>query len=273
MLRLGFIGAGNMAETIISGLRSKAPDAWQMSFYDPSVERGEYLTQTYGIERVDKSFKVYTQSDVVVLAAKPQQLDQVAGMLAEEKALDAHPLVISILAGTPLSALERVFGHDRVVRVMPNLAAQVAAAMSVLTPGDGVGEKDLNLAVEIFRTLGEAVVLSEDGLDNASAVNGCAPAFFFQMIEAASDALVMLGIGRKDAIRLSAQTMLGAAKLVLETGEHPAVLKDKVTSPAGTTIAGVLALEEMGGRTALQAAILASCEKNNQVKEERINPC
>ncbi len=272
MRTIGFIGAGNMAETIIAGLKERegtAKESFSLTFYNRNEERRQYMSDTYGITAASNNAALYEQADVVVLAVKPQQFSQVVETLRQFDVLKKKPLIISIMAGVPLAYLADVLENDRLIRVMPNVAAQVKASMSAIACSDATTDEDAALAEAVFASIGGTFLVSEAQLDAASAVNGCGPAFFFQIIEACADALVDLGIPRAMAYEISAQTMAGSAALVLKSNEHPAVLKDKVTSPGGTTIAGTIAMEQYGVRAGIMAAIEASYEKNKALSERK----
>lgn len=272
MRTLGFIGAGNMAETIMAGLTEHSAsrkENFSLIFYNRNSDRRSYISETYGLLPASDNAALYEQADVVLLAVKPQQFSQVVETLRQFDVLKKRPLVISIMAGVTLEKLAGDLENDRLIRVMPNVAAQVKASMSAIACGEGATEADAALAEDIFSSIGGTFLVSEAQLDAASAVNGCGPAFFFQIIEACADALVALGIPRAMAYEISAQTMAGSAALVLESKEHPAVLKDKVTSPGGTTIAGSIALERCGVRAGMMAAIEASYEKNKALSERK----
>lgn len=266
MYSFGFLGAGHMAEALMSGM-VQTVDPSRITFYNRTEARRHSLAERFGCSASANNAEVFQQSDVVILAIKPQQLKAVASELEEKKALSAKPLIISILAGVTVDSLSKLFNSERICRAMPNLAAQVGAGMTVLSAGSGLLDGDQTRAEAIFNAVGKTLWLSETGLDQASAVNGCGPAFFFMAMEACADALVALGIPRQDAYTLTSQTMLGAAQLQLTNNEHPAVLKDRVTSPAGTTIAGVLALEEAGLRDAFAKAVTASYQRTKALSE------
>lgn len=268
MARYAFIGAGNMAQAIMGGLLREV-EASAITFYNRNEARREALAERLGCLAAENNAHAYSAAEIVILAVKPQQLDAVAAELRAAGALAAKPLVISILAGTELAKLQALLESDRIVRAMPNVAARVGASMTVLAAGEAVSEADRAAAAWIFEQVGQALWLSEPGLDQASAVNGCGPAFFFMAMEACADALVALGIPRPDAYTLTAQTMVGSGLLQLADGAHPGLLKDRVTSPAGTTIAGVLALEANGLRHAFAEAVTASYRRTLALSEEK----
>lgn len=259
---LTFIGAGNMAEALIKGLlQSESYAPGEIYINDLKPERKQELVERYQVRTGDS-----LMSDAAILAVKPQALDPVLEELAPQL---GSRLVISLAAGVSLQKLEQHLGPEaRIIRTMPNTPALVGAGATALAANSRARPKDLELALQIFQAVGKAVVVDESLMDAVTGLSGSGPAYGLVMIEAMSDAGVKLGLGRAQALELAAQTLLGAAKMVLETGEHPAVLKDRVCSPGGTTIAGVLALEEAGLRTALAKGVLASAERSKQLGEE-----
>jgi pyrroline-5-carboxylate reductase len=200
----------------------------------------------------------------VVLSVKPQAMNK---LLQEIKpALDQSKLVISIAAGVPIAAIERQVGHGvRIIRTMPNTPALVGAGATALSPGEHATEADLAQARALFEAVGMAVVVDEPLLDAVTGLSGSGPAYIFLIIEALSDGGVKAGLARDQAQELAAQTVLGSAKLLIETGEHPGRLKDQVTSPGGTAIAGLHTLEAGGLRTTLMDAVEAATQRSREL--------
>jgi pyrroline-5-carboxylate reductase len=261
--RIGFIGGGNMAEAIIRGLLAAGMKKGQIRAADPSSERRTLLSSTFGIAAGSDNRQLVQDSDVIILAIKPQIHRQVLAELARGQ---EGRLFISIMAGVRTSALEEVLGSaDRVVRVMPNTPALVLAGAAAVAGGSRSTEEDIALTRSIFATTGETVVIGEQLMDAVTGLSGSGPAYVFSFIEALSDAGVKNGLPRDTSTRLAAQTVLGAARLLLETGEHPAVLREKVTSPGGTTIAGLHAMEEKGFRAAVMAAVDAAVKRSKEL--------
>lgn len=261
--RIGFIGGGNMAEAIIRGLLAAGMTVDQIKVSDPSAERRTLLSETFGISTGSDNRKVVRNSDVVVLAVKPQVHRQVLSSLDRD---DDGRLFVSIMAGIRTAALEDVLGStDRVVRVMPNTPALVLAGAAAIAGGSRSTDDDIALTRDIFATTGETVIVGEQLMDAVTGLSGSGPAYVFSFIEALSDAGVKNGLPRDTATRLAAQTVLGAARLLLETAEHPAVLREKVTSPGGTTIAGLHALEDKGFRAAVMAAVDAATARSKEL--------
>lgn len=265
--RVGFIGAGNMAAALIRGLLDKrAAQATELRASDRRQEHLDALGSRFGIG-TGTNVEVAQESDVVVLAVKPQVMDRVLREL--KPVLSSDKLVISVAAGVPLKAIESQLGAGaRVVRSMPNTPALVGAGATALSPGDHATAEDLAVARQLFDAVGTSVVLDEELLDAVTGLSGSGPAYVFLIIEALADAGVKVGLSRDHALKLAAHTLYGASKLLIETGEHPGVLKDRVTSPGGTSIAGLHTLEEGGLRTTLMNAVEAATRRSQQLGED-----
>lgn len=264
---LGFIGTGNMAEAILRGLlktgAAQAGDIWASA---RRKERLDQLAAEHGIH-VGDNVTVALEADVVILAVKPQIMDRVLREIAPHVGPDK--LVVSVAAGVPIEAIERrLHQHARIIRTMPNTPALVGAGATALATGAHATEEDLEVAQRIFRSVGKTVVLDEVQLDAVTGLSGSGPAYVFLIIEALSDAGVKVGLSRHDAQALAAQTVLGAAQQLIETGSHPGVLKDRVTSPGGTAIAGLHTLEEGGLRTTLINAVEAATRRSRELGED-----
>jgi pyrroline-5-carboxylate reductase len=263
---IGFVGAGNMAEALIKGLlHAQVVEPAQIAGSDPRRERVQELMQKYaGIHATAHNEDVLRRSEIVVLSVKPQILLPVCDQIAPH--LKPRALVISIAAGVPLSVIEaRLPAGTRVVRVMPNTPALVGAGATAIAAGSHATDEDLATAKRIFDAVGISVVLDETQLDAVTGLSGSGPAYVFLIIEALSDAGVKVGLSRYNAQALAAQTVLGSAKLLLETGEHPGKLKDMVTSPGGTAIAGLHTLEAGGARTTLINAVEAATKRSREL--------
>ena len=262
---VGFIGTGNMAEALIKGLlRAEVlrPDAIWGS--EPRQSRLDLIKQRYGVAMTKHNVDVVRHCPVVVLSVKPQILPTVCEEIAPH--LKPRALVVSVAAGVPVSAIEtRLPAGTRVVRVMPNTPALVAAGATAIAAGQNATEADLKITESIFRSVGMTVVLDEEQLDAVTGLSGSGPAYLFLIIEALSDAGVKMGLSRYNALALAAQTVLGSAKLLIETGEHPGQLKDMVTSPGGTAIAGLHTLEAGGLRTTLINAVEAATRRSKEL--------
>ena len=261
-VRFAFIGGGNMAEALIKGLISGlGVTPQQIIATDVVPERRTYMQTTYGITASADNKHAVQESTVVILAVKPQ----IMPMILEEIApvVNSEKLVISIAAGITLQTLQRALGDSRrVVRVMPNTPALVLAGAAGISPGKAATAQDVALVERIFNAVGRAMVVSDEMMDVVTGLSGSGPAFIFALIEGLSDGGVLMGLARQTATLLAAQTVLGAAKMVLETGKHPGELKDMVTSPAGTTIAGMHALESGGLRGLMMEAVRRATERS-----------
>jgi pyrroline-5-carboxylate reductase len=261
-VRFAFIGGGNMAEALIKGLLSGlGVTPQQITATDVVPERRTYMQTTYGITASADNKHAVQESTVVILAVKPQ----IMPMILEEIApvMNSDKLVISIAAGITLQTLQRALGDSRrVVRVMPNTPALVLAGAAGISPGKAATAQDVALVEQIFNAVGRAMVVGDEMMDVVTGLSGSGPAFIFALIEGLSDGGVLMGLSRQTATLLAAQTVLGAAKMVLETGKHPGELKDMVTSPAGTTIAGMQALESGGLRGLMMEAVRRATERS-----------
>jgi pyrroline-5-carboxylate reductase len=263
---IGFIGAGNMAEAMIRGLlRGSVFAADRVIASAPREERVRELAQTYGIGATTSN-RDAAAARIVVLSVKPQILGRVLDEVAET--LDREALVISIAAGVPVEAIQsRLAAGTRVVRAMPNTPALVDAAATAIAGGEHARESDLAEAKRIFDAVGITVVVDESQLDAITGLSGSGPAYVFLILEALSDAGVKVGLSRRTSQLLAAQTLLGSAKLLLETNEHPGKLKDMVTSPGGTAITGLHTLEHGGVRTTLINAVEAATRRSRELGE------
>ena len=263
---IGFIGAGNMAEAMIRGLlRVEDFAPAQIIASGPREDRVAELREKYGI-RATTDNKAPAAAEIVVLSVKPQILSRVLDEVAD--AISADALVISIAAGVPVAAIQsRLASGTRVVRAMPNTPALVDAAATAIAGGEHARASDLDDAKKIFDAIGLTVILEESALDAVTGLSGSGPAYVFLILEALSDAGVKVGLSRRTAQLLAAQTVLGSAKLLLETNEHPGRLKDMVTSPGGTAITGLHTLENGGVRTTLMNAVEAATRRSRELGE------
>src|SRR3989304_5486499 len=262
---LGVIGGGNMAEAMIRGLlKAQLLGPQEILASDVTAERLPYLQQTFGIRTSRANAEGGGKGDIGLFAVKPQimspVLDGLLDVITEEK------LLISIAAGISTRLIAEKFpGKVRVIRVMPNTPALVLEAASALAPGAAATPEDLELAKRLFAAVGKVVVVEETLMDAVTGLSGSGPAYIFMIIDALSDAGVKVGLSRKVAQLLAAQTVLGAARMVLETHKHPGELKDMVTSPGGTAIAGLHTLEAGGLRTTLINAVEAAPRRSMEL--------
>lgn len=262
---IGFIGAGNMAEALIRGLvHGGHVEGTALVASAPRGERRTQLETTYGIRVTADNSEVARAAQVLVLAVKPQILPRVLREISASVREDA--LVISIAAGIDTEAIEVALPAGvRVVRAMPNTPALVAAGATAISSGTRATERDLATAKAIFDAVGLTVTLEESHLDAVTGLSGSGPAYIFLILEALADAGVKVGLSRRNAQRLAAQTVMGSAKLLLETDEHPGKLKDMVTSPGGTAIAGLHTLEQGGLRTTLINAVETATKRAREL--------
>ena len=252
---IGFLGAGNMAGALILGLiQSEVVASAGILASDVKPERLAQLSKEYGIRVTSDNHALVRDSSIIVLSVKPQVVDKVLTVIGPDVRRDQ--LVISIAAGVPIAALEaRLPPGTRVVRTMPNVAALALAGATAISAGTHATAKDLRAASALFEAVGRVVTLDESLLDAVTGLSGSGPAYIMLMIDALADGGVKVGLHRDTALLLAAQTVYGSAKLLLDTGDHPGRLKDMVTSPGGTAIAGLHTLESGGLRRTLIDAV------------------
>jgi pyrroline-5-carboxylate reductase len=260
MIPMGFIGAGNMAEAIISGLiRKTLIKPQEIMAFDLKPERMDHVRSTFGIECAASVQELVRSREIIILAIKP---DQVATLLNSIKGSLAGKLIISIAAGVTLKSMLDVVGAEaKIVRVMPNTPALVLEGATVLTATSSCTEQEKGIAREVFSAVGICLEMDEKFINAVTALSGSGPAFCFLFLEAMCDGAVKAGLPRDVALRLAAATMKGAASMVLELGKHPGQLKDMVTSPSGTTIEGISVLESKGFRSAVIEAVSAAYKR------------
>jgi pyrroline-5-carboxylate reductase len=263
---IAIIGTGNMGDALVSGLiGSKSSKAKNIICADVRRDKLDTIKSRYKVRTTTSNLKAVAEADIVIYAVKPQIMAPVLNETAVQ--LDMSKLVISIAAGVPLTAIEACIGKDlRLIRVMPNIAAAVKEAASGIAAGAHATKEDVKLAMEIFNSIGKCVFLKENYLmDAVTGLSGSGPAYIFMIVDALADAGVKVGLSRQEALLLAAQTVLGAAKLLIETQEHPGQLKDRVTSPGGTAIAGLATLESGGLRTTLINAVEAATKRSKEL--------
>ncbi len=265
-VRWGFIGAGKMATAMIQGMIRVGTPAESIAASDPLASTRAHLVAETGVVTFESNGQVVEHADVLILAVKPQMM---AGVLSELRAVvRPRHLVVSIAAGVPLSALAHGLGEDRrIIRVMPNTPALVGEGAAGYCLGPSVLPGDEAIVRACLEAVGLAYLVPESLIDAVTGLSGSGPAFVYVMIEALADGGVRVGLPRDLALRLAAQTVLGAAKMVQETGLHPGALKDQVASPAGTTIAGLQVLERGGVRSALIDAVEAAYRRSIELAE------
>ena len=259
--RVGFLGAGKMATALARGwLTAGLVAADRVLASDPVAQARASFTRVTGMRATEDNRQVVAGSDLLILAVKPQSMN---GLLVEiRSSLEARHVLVSIAAGISLRQLTEGSGTKRLVRVMPNTPCLVGASASAYATAEGAQPEDIALIDRLLSAVGVAFRLPEHLLDAVTGLSGSGPAFVYVMIEALSDGGVRAGLPRDVAMTLAAQTVLGAAKMVLETGTHPGALKDAVASPGGTTIAGLHALERGGVRGSLIDAVQAATQRS-----------
>ena len=262
---VAFLGGGKMGEALLSGLlRSGGRTAEEITVTARREERARELAGKYGVTATLDNAEAVKWADVVVLMAKPQDMDVLLEQISE--AVEPRHLVVSFAAGIRTSFVEQHLPDGTVVvRVMSNVPVMVDEAMSVITPGKLAGDADLAVAEELLSYVGKVIRLKETHLDAVTATSGSGPAYFFLLAEAMIEACILLGLSRDVATDLIIQTMLGSAKMLRDTGKHPVELREMVTSPGGTTIAAIKHLEEAGVRAAFLNAIEAAKERSEEL--------
>jgi pyrroline-5-carboxylate reductase len=265
--KIGFIGAGQMARALARGLvQAGLVQPAQIVAADPvSAALEQFVAQTPGARRAINNRALAEQCDIVTLAVKPQHLESATADLASAT---ADKLVISILAGVRLNKLAAAFPGARLARVMSNTPALVGHGASAFALGPQSTKADADLVAQVLTAVGRAFQVEEKLLDAVTGLSGSGPAYVYVAIEALADGGVRMGLPREVALTLAAQTVKGAAEMVLATGDHPGVLKDRVASPGGTTIAGLAALENGGLRAALIAAVEAATRRSIELGSE-----
>ena len=263
-VKIGFLGTGNMARAIIDGLMArKVFESENIYISDVNCNAVKKYANGKCLHVAQSNVEAVKNSDIILLCVKPIVLPEV---LEEIKAHVENKLIISIVAGASIEAIKKVLGDKcRIVRTMPNTPAIVAEGMTVVTYDTTVNESDREITESIFKSIGKMEVLDERYLNSVIALTSSSPAYFFIMLEAMADAAVQAGLPRNTSYEMAGQVMLGSAKLFLESGKHPAELKDMVCSPGGTTIEAVAELEKCGFRDAIISAMKVCTDKANSL--------
>ena len=260
-MKLAFIGAGVMGEAIIAGVLDRAVvSPADIAACDISAGRRDHLAKTYGVRVAAEAAAVSSQSDIVMLAVKPQEFPAAGRALNSN--LNGKQTVMSIMAGVPIDAIRSALKHEAIVRAIPNTPAQIGEGMTVWTATEAVPDSARESVRAVLSVLGQEIYVADERyIDMATAVSSSGPAYVFLVIEALIDAAVHIGLRRETAVPMVLQTVLGSARYALETGKHPAELRNQVTSPGGTTTEGLMELEEAGVRAAFLHAVEAAYEK------------
>ncbi|WP_130834183.1 pyrroline-5-carboxylate reductase [[Erwinia] mediterraneensis] len=266
--KIGFIGCGNMAQAIISGLIKSGQIApANIWIFDHKAPTNQAMAQQWGVTPADSAEALAREVDILFGAVKPNVILKALKDIASQ--LKKEALVVSIAAGVTLDSLATVLGHDRkIIRAMPNTPSLVNEGMTSLTPNVLVEPAEIEEVVAIFASFGKAAVVNEYLIHSVVGVSGSAPAYVFMFIEAMADAAVLGGMPRAQAYQFAAQAVKGSAQMVLETGKHPGELKDMVCSPGGTTIEAVKVLEEKGFRAAVIEAMQRCMEKSEALSKK-----
>ncbi|MCL2355927.1 MAG: pyrroline-5-carboxylate reductase [Defluviitaleaceae bacterium] len=261
--KLGFIGTGNMATAIINGaINAGVVAAWEIIASDPDAEQLAQISKSCNVETTSSNIEVAKNAEIIFLSVKPNVYRPVIDEIKDS--IKPNAMVIILAAGLGLKHAAEMFGSDckiKLVKTMPNTPARVNSGMTAVCAGENVTQKDLATVLKIFNSVGKTEILPEYLFDAFTGISGSSPAYAFMFIEAMADAGVKHGLSRRQAIDISAQALLGAAKMVLETGENPATLKGEVCSPGGTTIAAVCELEKQGFRNAIISAVTVCAEQ------------
>ncbi len=266
---IAVLGAGKIGEALMSGLLHGGHRAEELLFTERHPERSAELTATYGVRGVEIA-EAAKAADVLVVAVKPQDIEPLLSELGP--LLGAKTLVVSLCAGLPTALFERRLGAEvPVVRVMPNTPMVVGAAMSAISAGRYATAEHLEVVKSMLSHVGQVVELPESQQDAVTALSGSGPAYFFFLVEAMIDAGILLGLPRAIAEKLIIQSAVGSAKMLAESGEHPVILREAVTSPAGTTINAIRELEKHGVRAALLAAIEAARDRSIELGKAHEN--
>ncbi|GAB6136958.1 pyrroline-5-carboxylate reductase [Halanaerobaculum tunisiense] len=265
---LGFIGCGNMGQAMIGGIiEADILSANQVIVADLDEDRLAEAKEEYGIRVTTNNQQAAATADILVLAVKPKLYPVVINEIKDS--IKDTAVIVTIAAGVEISKTEEMFDKEvKVVRIMPNTPALVGAGMSALATNDLVTESELEEVNDLFASFGKTELVSEELMDVVTSTSGSAPAYVFLFIEALADGAVLDGLARDKAYKLAAQTVFGAAKMVLETDMHPGELKDMVCSPGGTTIEAVATLEEEGFRQAIVKAAQACTEKSKKMSQQ-----
>jgi pyrroline-5-carboxylate reductase len=263
-MKIGIIGLGKMGEALVKGLKRSPETNYQIEATTGSKESAREASKRLGVACHTDNAALVREADVVLLCVKPHQAEKVLAEIAD--AIPKGKLLISVCAAITSEMLRRwTGGRAAVIRAMPNTPCLVGEGMTVFAKGKDVTDEQVTVANTIFSTVGKTAVVEEALMDGVTGLSGCGPAYVYLIVEALSEAGVKVGLPRKTATLLAAQTLLGSSKMVLERGEHPAALKDEVTTPAGCTIDGLMALEEGKLRVTLIKAVLAASKRSKKL--------
>lgn len=262
--KIGFVGSGAMAEALISGIIAAGLiTPAQIIVSDISQNRLNYMQEKFEINTTLCIQEVVNEAQILFLTVKPQVIPTVLDTIAP--IISPSTLVVSVAAGITIQTLQNKMPRIPIIRVMPNTPVAVGEGMSVIALGEYAAPQNGEIVFTIFASVGKAIIMDESAMDAVTGLSGSGPGYAFVLIDALADAGVRVGLSRQNSIIMAAQTLLGAAKMVLETGEHPAKLRDMVTSPGGTTIAGIHVLEQKGVRAACIDAVQAATQRSQEM--------
>jgi len=270
--KLGFVGGGNMAEALVKGLiTGSSIEERNILVSDTISERLEYMNKEYRVKTTSDNRELVQESDIIILAVKPQITTNVLEHFAD--LIDENKLVVSVVAGVSINSIENTLDAEgkkkiSVVRTMPNTPALVQEGVTAISASSRVTKIDMEVVHHVFEAIGQTVDVEEVHIDAVTGLSGSGPAYILMIIEALSDAGVKVGLSREVSNILTIQTVLGSAKLARDSGKHPGVLKDMVTSPGGTTISGLHKLEEGGLRTTLMNAVESATRRSKELGEK-----
>lgn len=266
--RFGFIGAGAMAEAIVSGMVQQGLcQGSEIIMSNRSAEKPQRLHEKFGIVVAADNQQVVDEAEYLVFAVKPQQFPTVCAQLTRKP--EEWQTVISIMAGVTMQTLAEQLGQAAIFRAMPNTPAKIGWGMTGVAADQRASAAQKQVVLDIFNSVGQTIFIEEAYIDAVGAVSGSGPAYMYQILEALADGAVMAGLPRAMAYQLAGQTMAGSAMMMLQTGEHPAVLKDQVTSPGGTTIRALQVLEEKGVRSAMMEAVQQAYLRSKELGETK----
>ena len=263
-MKIGFIGCGNMGSAMIKGIKSTYKDNVDIYVSDLDKVKLNKIKEKYNVI-IANNQEVVKNAEIFFLAVKPNVYDEVLNEIKE--LVSADKIVITIAAGKKISDVQNKLGAKKIVRIMPNTPAMVGEAMTAIVFNELISEEEKNQISDIIKSFGKLQLVDEKYMSAMTALAGSSPAYIYMVIEAMADAGVLLGLKREDSYKIVAQSVLGSAKMVLESGEIPAKLKDDVCSPAGTTIEAVRVLEQKGIRSAFIEAIKSCHEKSESMSK------
>jgi len=264
--KIGFIGCGNMGEAMLKGIIDSFDNAENIFVFIPNKDRQKDLKKKYGINISSTSTELVNSSEIILVAVKPNILPMVMENI--KSVVDDSKVIISVAAGVTIAAIEEKLGNKaKIIRTMPNTPAFVGLGMTSMSPNRNVTPEEVIITKQILEGFGEVEEVPETLIHSVIGVSGSAPAYVFMFIEAMADAAVLAGMPRNKAYKFASQTVMGSAKMILETGMHPGALKDMVCSPGGTTIAAVTELEKTGFRSSVISGIIKCIEKSEEMSK------